>query len=298
MVQAQSATRLARAPAHRRVVRLLLPLGVVALALVYELLFGKLFVYSPVLPGFSPRDLQHATFCMQSGAPPVDLQKIDALLPLVEEAHGLRFTTKPRLIIFRDDARYRRLSPSKARFCAFYNGTLVISPRALREAAEGKISLSTYLRHELSHVLLFQHMGPLQARRFPKWLLEGIATYTGGQMGTPFYPGREETYRLMRQGNYMPPEQFKTPEGDRLPLRVANRWPFVYCEFACLVDYLTTTGGEERFWRYVGALREGGRHEVAFREAYGMEFGTAVQGFREYVQGTPPGGGPAPAATK
>jgi len=269
---------------HRRVTRpLLLLASAVVLALVYELLFGKLLVYSPVLPGFSSQDLAHATFRVQSGAPPADVEQMDALLPLVEEAHGLRFTTKPRLIIFRDDASYRRLSPSKARFCAFYNGTLAISPRALREAAEGKISLSTYLRHELSHVLLFQHMDPLQAQRFPKWLLEGIATYTGGQMGTPFYPSKEETYRLVRQGNYMPPEQFKTRAGDRLQLRVENRWPFVYCQFACLVDYLITTGGEERFWRYVSRLMEGGRNEVVFREAYGMEFGTAVQRFREHV---------------
>ncbi len=44
-------------------------------------------------------------------------------------------------------------------FFAFSSGRLFISPWALKEANEGKISLMTNVKHELSHVLILHHNG-------------------------------------------------------------------------------------------------------------------------------------------
>ncbi|MDD3927444.1 MAG: hypothetical protein PHT33_12385 [bacterium] len=145
---------------------------VILTALLHTFLFGKLFVYSAVQPGFTRLELQHCIICRQDGANAGKLKVLDALFPQVEEFHKLRFKRKPVLYVFADDRSYLSRNITRARFFAYPNGSLVISPWALREAGEGKISLNIYVRHELSHILLYQYMGPLNAYHYyPKWLL-------------------------------------------------------------------------------------------------------------------------------
>ncbi len=258
--------------------------GVVAVGWVtYSFLFGKLFPYSPVIIGFSRHELEHTVVYVQQGTDYSGLKEIDALIPKVETFHELTFRKKPRLFIFKEDAGYRQRSISKARFCAFYNGDVVISPWALREAEKGEISLEIYLRHELSHSLLHQHAGMLRAYRYPAWLLEGIAVYSTGQMGTFWYPSKEETCEKIRNGHFMPPEVFKTRKEDRIPLDVTYRATFMYSEFACIVEYLIETYGKDRFLSYMKELLRNGDHDRVFRKIYGIDFSQGVQNFRKSV---------------
>ncbi len=249
----------------------------------YSFLFGKLFPYSPLIIGFSRYELEHTVVYVQQGRDYSGLKEIDALIPKVEAFHQLAFRKKPRLFIFKDDAGYRQRSISKARFCAFYNGDVVISPWALKEVEKGEISLEIYLRHELSHSLLHQHAGLLRAYRYPAWLLEGIAVYSTGQMGTSWYPSKQETYEKIRNGNFMPPEVFKTKQEDRIPLDVKYRMTFMYSEFACIVEYLIETYGKERFLSYMNELTRTGNHDRVFKNNYGIDFSQCVQNFRKSV---------------
>ncbi len=251
----------------------------------YLLLCGRWFPYCPFTPGFTTRELGTVVVCVQSGAEFDRYEEVAAVSPVVETRHGMCFTGKPRLLVFGDDECYRRLSPSRARFCAFYNGTVVMSPRAVRDTEEGTISLTTYLRHEFSHVLIFQQMGVLGSMRYPKWLLEGIATYTADQRGTGAYPSRDSTYRLVREGNFMPPTVYQTKAGDDLEPNVENPLPFIYSEFACLVEYLIDSRGEARFWEYVRALMGDSDQDRAFCGVYGTDLEAVVEEFREHVQG-------------
>lgn len=148
----------------------------------YLFLFGKLFPFSPIIIGFSKHELTNIIIYVQKGAGYNDYAIIDTLIPSIESFHDLKFIRKPEIFVFLDSSAYIRHSPSKARFCAF-PGRLFITPWALREAAEGKISLKIYVKHELSHVLILQHKGLLSELRYPKWLLEGIAIYSTNQMG-------------------------------------------------------------------------------------------------------------------
>jgi len=258
--------------------------GLVAVSLaMYSFLFGKLFPYSPLIIGFSRHDLEHIVVYVQHGTEYSGLKEIDVLIPKVEAFHELTFRKKPRLFIFKDDAGYRQRSISKSRFCAFFNGDVVISPWALREAEKGEISLEIYLRHELSHSLLHQHAGVLRAYRYPAWLLEGIAVYSTGQMGTSWYPSKEETYEKIRNGNFMPPEVFKSRKEDRIPLDVTYRATFIYSEFACMVDYLIETYGKDRFLSYMKELLRNGDHDRVFKKMFGIDFSEGVQNFRKSV---------------
>jgi len=257
-----------------------------AAAVIYLFLWGALFPFSPVILGFTRHELRNTVVFVQKGAAFDGYAAIDSLIPGVEAFHDLPFRKKPELFVFRDRKSYLRHSPSRARFCAFSSGRLVISPWALEEAREGKISLETYLRHELSHILLFQHKGILAEFRYPRWLLEGIAVYGSNQMGTSFYPTKEETYALIRKGNFMPPRKFHTRAENRVKLDVPYRMTFMYSEFACIVDRLVERYGRAKFLAYMKSQLERGDHDAVFREVFGVGFDEFIVEFRENAEET------------
>lgn len=250
---------------------------------IYSLLWGKLFPYSPVILGFDKHELPHTIIYVQQGAGFKDFIRIDTLTTAVEKFHELKFIRKPKVFIFRDRDSYLQRSPSKARFCTFSSGSLIISPWALKEAEEGKISLEIYLRHELSHILIFDYNGFLSEFRYPKWLLEGIATYSSNQMGTSFYPGKLETYQLMKQGNFIPPQFYGTKREDEVKLNVKYKEAFKYSEFACIVDYLICTYGREQFIKYMKLLFAESDNNTAFKSIYKKSFDEVISDFRKQL---------------
>ncbi len=246
-------------------------------------LFGKMFPYSPIVIGFEKHELTNTTIYTQDGVSFNDYEKIDSLIAPIEKFHDLKFLSKPEIFLFSDSLSYIRHSPSKARFCAFYNGRLFVTPWALKEAMNGDISLEIYLTHELSHSLLHQHAGMIKAAGYPKWLLEGIAVYSSDQMGTSFYPSKEVTYELIQSGNFMPPEYFKTKNEDKIRLDVGNRIPFMYSEFACIVDYLITNYGKEKFLTYMKSLLKSNDHDKIFKQIYDIDFNDFIEVFKANV---------------
>ena len=250
---------------------------------VYLFLFGKLFPYSPVILGFDKTELAHTVIYSQKDLSFHDFASIDSLIPPVEKFHELKFPRKPEIVLFADSLSYLRHSPSQARFCAFYNGRVLVTPWALRESLEGKISLKIYLTHELSHALLHQHSGIFHAMRYPKWLLEGIAVYSADQLGTSFYPSKEETYAAIRRGNFMPPDFFKTKKEDQVKLDVPLRIAFMYSEFACIVDDLIETYGKEKLLVFMKSLLKDSDLRWVFKQIYGLDFDQFIEHFKEHV---------------
>jgi hypothetical protein len=143
--------------------------------------------------------------------------------------------------------------------------------------------MEIYLRHELSHSLLFQHAGLLNAYRYPEWLLEGIAVYSAGQMGRGWYPSREQTRAYIRDGDFMPPLYYGTEKEKQVNIAARPRIPFMYCEFACIVDYLVNRYGRDRFLAYMKALLDGSGHDGVFRKVFGAGFDESVEDFRKSV---------------
>jgi hypothetical protein len=253
---------------------------VVGITLVLALfLWGPLFPYSLVQIGFTRHELSHAVIIVEHGAAFSDYARVDALIPTVERFHELRFQYKPCLYVFRDDASYVRHTGSHTRFFAAPNSNIVIAPWAVREDKQGTISLDIYLRHELSHALLFQQMGMWRALWYPQWLLEGIGVYSTNQFGTSWYPGKAETLMLIKRGNYMPPLDFKTRREDRVPLNVPYRITFMYAEFGVIVDDLVHQYGREKFLSYMKRLCETSDDEQAFRDTFGMPFAVYLDDF-------------------
>jgi hypothetical protein len=262
---------------------LIIGLILVTGVLVYQLLFGKLFPYSPVIIGLEKHEFSNTYIYTQKGVRFDEFESIDSLIPPIEKFHELKYLSKPRIFLFADSLSYLRHSPSRARFCVFYNSRLFVTPWALREAMRGEISLETYLTHELSHSLLHQHSGFVRASKYPKWLLEGIAVYSSNQMGTTFYPSKSETYQLIYSGNFMLPEYFKTRREDKVELDINNKIAFMYSEFACIADYLITSRGKERFLIYMKKLIKKTNNDKIFREVYNTDFKGFLEEFQQFV---------------
>jgi len=249
----------------------------------YLLLFGKFFTFSPIITGFTKHELTNTIIYVQKCADYNDFTRIDTLIPTIENFHDLRFTQKPKIFFFRDSLSFIKRSFSKARFSAYPSGRLIVSPWALKEDQQGLISLEIYVRHELSHVLIFQHKGILAGLRYPKWLLEGIAVYSTNQMGTSFYPGKDETYQAIAQGNFLPPFDFKTKREDNAKLNVKYRITFMYSEFACIIDYLVANYGKTKFLSYMKSLLKDNEHDKIFKQIYGIDFDDFIMDFRQFV---------------
>jgi hypothetical protein len=118
---------------------------------------------------------------------------------------------------------------------------------------------------------------------YPRWLLEGIAVYSSNQMGTSWYPSKEDTYKYIRQGSFLLPEYFNTKKEDSVKLDMKNKTAFVYSEFACIVDYLITIYGKEKFMQFMMQLLDSYQTEKVFKKVYGIDFVTCLNNFRQYV---------------
>jgi len=251
--------------------------------IIYMLLWGKLFPYSPIILGFDKYELNNTIIYVQQGAKFNEFTRLDTLTKSVESFHELQFINKPKIFIFKDNESYYQRSVSKARFCAFSSGTLIISPWAIKEDKQGIISLEIYIKHELSHILIYNYTGFLGEFRYPNWSLEGIAMYSVNQMGTSFYPNIEDTYKAIRTGNFMPPEYFKTDKEDEVKINIKHKIAFIYSEFGCIVDYLVKTYGKEKFIKYFKSLLEENDNDKQFRKVYSKDFNEVIFEFKEYV---------------
>lgn len=255
------------------------------LLLPYQLLWGKLFPYSPVKLGFKKFEFSNIVVYAQGGSETFNYKSLDTLIPSVEIFHKLKFVHKPEIIFFRDAESYYQRTITKARFYAYPNGTLVISPWALKEALDNEISMEINLKHELSHTLLYEHMGFITAYfSYPRWLLEGIAVYSSNQMGTSWYPNKKDTYQCITQGSFLQPEYFNTKKEDEVNLNVKNKIAFIYSEFACIVDYLNEQYGKDKFHNYMVKLLDSWQSEKVFKDVYRIDFNTCLNDFKKYVK--------------
>lgn len=252
--------------------------------LMYTLLFGKLFPFSPFRIGFQKHESKKTIIYLQKETVFDNFNIADDLIDSIEYFHEMNFINKPEIYIFKDKSSYLRLSPSKARFCAFSNGRLFISPWAMKESRESKISMNTYLTHELSHILIFQHCNLISKFFYPKWVLEGFAVFSSNQMGIDFYPSKKETLKKISEGNFLKPEYFDTNKEKKVKFDVKYKMPFIYSEFACMINYLDMMYGREKLISYIKTLTKNSNNPKVFKKIYGFNYNEMITNFIKYAK--------------
>jgi hypothetical protein len=150
-------------------------------------------------------------------------------------------------------------------------GRVFVSPRAISQSERGEIHLDTYLRHELSHALLFQHLGWSGMLGLPPWFEEGLATLSSNQIGVDGYFDREHVIAWWRLGRAVPPSQYRSrweDSGATMSLPDGERFLFLFAQHALLVDDLIARRGRPKFQSLLGRLLRGEEMGKAFQAEY------------------------------
>jgi hypothetical protein len=252
---------------------------------IYELLLGRLFPFSPLVVGFSRQE--YGSFVVYHHGQPESSQLayLNEVLAVEEQYHGMAFRSKPEIFLCRDDREFQRLTGGKAKFIAI-NGRLFVTQRAQADAREGKIDLRTYLTHELSHCLLQQHMTFLRPLKMPRWLFEGTAMDCAAQVGVGVYPAKAAVYDAVARGVFCEPADFGTylegEKGTALSCPITNKSAFYYSEFGCIVEFLRSRYGTQRYQAFLTDVVESRTLNVerSFETVYGTKLAEEITRFK------------------
>ena len=283
----------------RRVIPLLLTVLVVA-GIVYGFLFGPLFPYSPIKPGFSTLKLDRCDIVYPDNtriAP--EYATLEQLIQEAEQFHHLRFKERVQVILCATNAQHKRFSMSGGHACTTQTGTVVYirpsiettayPPRqpaggnylsTIRPSEETRRDLTGFLKHELSHALLYQNTSLRKAFKLKRWIEEGVAVYFGNP--DHYYQGAELRYLAIDQGYF-----FNLLNDDSEPTGIPGgiKHYFTYGMFREFMDYLIQTYGLESVLAYIHEYIEAPAEEEDLFESH---FGASLMDmagttFRSYV---------------
>lgn len=260
-------------------------IAMLSLLAVHELLLGRLFPFSPVVVGFSRQESGNYVVYHHGQPEASELSYLSGVVGIEENYHGMAFKSKPEIFLCREDSEFQRLSGGKARFNAI-NGRLFVSKRAQEDAKQGRIDLRVYMTHEMSHCLLHQHMSILRSLKMPRWLFEGIAMDCAGQVGAGVYPTKSKVYEAVAKGVFCEPADFGSylggETGTALSCPITNKTAFFYSEFGCIVEFIRSSHGTQRYQAFLKDVVESHSLNVeqSFQRVYGKNLGDEIARFK------------------
>ncbi|VFQ47427.1 hypothetical protein [Desulfoluna butyratoxydans] len=259
-------------------------IGVLFLVLsgvVYLFLWGFLFPWSPVKPGYAHEgNARWSVYYPEGTALPDDYGHIGDLMEETEAFHHLAYTHPVKVILCATSAQYRRYSTQRSHLCTMGTGTVIYVNPTVKET---KRDIRSFLKHELSHALVFQHMTLPHAFKLKRWIREGLAVYYGNPHH--YYQGDAFLSLAVDKGYFF---DFTGDDGENPSLighiPADRRYLFEYAEYRCFVDYLMTHYGSERFFAFLNLdMRAPEAENEAFRQVYEVELSAVFQQFKQEV---------------
>lgn len=250
----------------------------------YESVRGRLFPISPVKIGFESQETGKAKLFYHPGASLADFENLEELMRDAEQFHRLTFRKPVRVIIGDSMEEYRRFTGSTAAAVALaYPGAICFSPRS-----EGRV-VERLLRHELSHLLVYQHLSPLGVARFPGWFLEGLAVHYGNQDD---YMSREQLKGRVKEGFFVYPQDYgtwvsnKVNGGKEYIEAMGEEHPdwaysFIYAEFGFLIEDLVCDYGKDKVILLMKRLLRSQTPEEHFKDIFEISLEDYVSGFKK-----------------
>ena len=252
----------------------------------YHCVHGRLLAFMPGIIGFECQEFSLARVYYHKGADLGALDNIDQWIEGVERSHGMKFAKRLDILLCSSDSEYTRLSGSRARFCSMpVHGRICVSHRAQEDARAGTIHLGVYMRHEMSHSILYQNMRWWMPLECPNWLLEGLAVFHAGQRGVDGYFTRDQVREKMREGHFLNPLDYVSILWGGSPafkeFALPDKWWFIYSEMACFIEDLIQFRGEDNFRLFLGGVLQGQEVAEAFQSVYGKTIDSEVEEFRK-----------------
>ena len=283
----------------KTVLKIAAPIAVagVAAVLLYALLFGPLFAFSPLKSGFNELRLGRCKVSYPSGATPDPAySQLDNLMAQTEAFHRLTFKKNVRVIVCASNSQYRRFSLASGNACTIQTGTVIYIRPSISEASypphiayengalkllppanPAKRDLAGFLKHELSHAILYQNTTPWKAMKIKRWLEEGLAVYFGNS--NHYYAG-EELRSLAIDDAFW----FNLTDEDAGSKEIPGeiRYFFTYGAYGEFVKYLVETHGREPVLDFVhDYIRDPQNEEALFKSQFGIGLNDALEEFRK-----------------
>lgn len=279
------------------------PAALLMVACIYGFFFGPLFSYCPVTPGFDRMDLERCTILYPSGAVlPPEYSTLDTLMDETERFHRMSFRKRVKVVVCATPGQYKRLSLGGGHASTPQTGTAIYIAPSIEETTyppslqrEGETSetsslrktgrrdLAGFLKHELSHAILYQNTGLFRAFHIRNWVDEGLAIYFGNP--DHYYRGEEFRTLAFQQGCFFnllddESEPVVTPPGIKFYFKYG-----AYCEF---MAYLVDKYGLDCVLEFVHAyIQSPSDEKTLFQASFGCSPAVMLDRFREDQQSVP-----------
>ncbi len=223
-----------------------------------QFLFGALLPYSPFLIGFNKIENENVIIYYHEYSY-LDIEEVSKIITETVDSHELSYKKKTKIILTSTEKEFYRYTFGKSRFLAVYN-RIIVSGRNIQDSQDKNIHIYTYLKHELSHTLIYQNMSFIQFIRntVPGWLLEGIATYSSGMIGQDSYYSKDKVFKTIKNGIFLNPIDWKSgflvsesPTVRDFPLSGNDKYFFIYSELGCVIEDLIYRFGKDLFIDYM-----------------------------------------------
>lgn len=241
---------------------------IISMGLLFYLFWGPLFAWSPIKPGFQKIPSSKANIYIQNMTSSDSIVfHIDTILDEEETFHKLSYQKKCTIIIVDPTTSMKRFAPwlrgSGYSVSLSMLNLIYIGPTARRSS----FGIKTYLKHELSHMLMDQNTSFRKALKMHEqgWLLEGIAQYFSGHH---FYSpwefveickSRQISFGSLREQN---PLEMSFPN---LKLN--------YTYYQLFIDYLVNQYGLAALQDYIKLYIEA---PESYREMFGTVYGSEL----------------------
>jgi hypothetical protein len=244
--------------------------------LLFYLFWVPLFPWSPIKPGFQKIPSTKANVYIQNITSADSIvYELDQILADEEIFHQLNYEDRVTIIIIDPKTSMKRFAPwlkgsgysvSLSMLNLIYIGPI---------ARQSSFGIKTYLKHELSHMLMDQNTSFGKALKMHEqgWLLEGIAQYFSGHH---FY-SRSEFIALSKtnQINFSSLRE-QNPLDMSFPNLKLN-----YTYYQLFVDYLVNRYGLEYLQNFIKFyIEEPDSYRELFETIYGSELDTILDAFK------------------
>jgi hypothetical protein len=240
--------------------------------------FGALFPWSPWKPGYAHLAFGRADLYYPAGTmPPRGFLSLDDDIAEAEAFHGFAARSRITVVLCRNWSDTHRFLPqlrgTAVGGATIETGTVIyITPRV----AERGFDHREFIRHELSHAVLHQNQGLLQAFRtsHAEAFFEGLAVSFGRQKA---FVSPADALAWIREHDVQP--LFQRADGRPRDMRLN------YTVWRLFVEYLRDTGGHARFAVLLGAtMSDPDGYAAYLTGAYGATLPQMIERFQEAVR--------------
>ncbi len=251
-------------------------LTLLGILLILALLWGPLFPWGPKL-GYVKENHNKVVLIAKDKSDFASISNIDQIIKDEEDFHGLAYKHKVKIIFVENRREWKRFMP----YLTFSTGGATLQAGNTIYINKTKIdehnsNMDGYIKHELSHEILYQNCGFLKAYTMFRqlWLEEGIATYHGGPHD--YYANKEEFLKIFKDKNLKPSDN---------PLLLFDNLKeqggkFSYTVYRYFFEYLSDNYGSDRLHSFILKYSKNPKYfEQDFEKNFGISIPQATKQF-------------------